>query len=178
MKKGLLALSGSLWLCGCASIISTSNYPVSIQSTPPGARYVITNIRTDETIKSGVTPDRVSLSSKNGFFSGARYRVSFEQDGYQNAEIPISASMDGWYFGNILLGGLLGMLIIDPATGAMWKLNDQVQSALVAVPQPPPPTVSPLAPGVAAPVETPARADDVHEDATAGQQDRLTSLSR
>lgn len=32
--------------------------------------------------------------------------------------------VDGWYFGNLLLGGFLGMLIIDPATGAMWKIEN------------------------------------------------------
>ncbi|WP_066405597.1 hypothetical protein [Flavisolibacter tropicus] len=26
-------------------------------------------------------------------------------------------------FGNLLIGGVLGMLIIDPATGAMWRLE-------------------------------------------------------
>ncbi len=35
----------------------------------------------------------------------------------------VDAHVNGWYFGNILLGGVLGMLIIDPATGAMYKLN-------------------------------------------------------
>lgn len=33
--------------------------------------------------------------------------------------------IDGWYFGNILLGGLFGMLIVDPATGAMYKLETE-----------------------------------------------------
>lgn len=31
--------------------------------------------------------------------------------------------MDGWYFGNILFGGLIGFLIVDPATGAMYTLK-------------------------------------------------------
>jgi len=31
--------------------------------------------------------------------------------------------VNGWYFGNILLGGLIGMLIVDPATGAMYRLD-------------------------------------------------------
>ena len=34
--------------------------------------------------------------------------------------------MDGWYIGHILFGGLIGFLIIDPATGSMWKLNESV----------------------------------------------------
>ena len=36
---------------------------------------------------------------------------------------PIDTELDAWYFGNILLGGVIGMLIVDPATGAMYKLS-------------------------------------------------------
>lgn len=38
--------------------------------------------------------------------------------------------MDGWYIGNLLFGGLIGMLIVDPATGAMYKLDDSVYATL------------------------------------------------
>lgn len=31
--------------------------------------------------------------------------------------------MDGWYLGNILIGGLIGMLIVDPASGAMYRFK-------------------------------------------------------
>lgn len=30
--------------------------------------------------------------------------------------------MNGWYIGNLLFGGIIGLLIVDPATGAMWTL--------------------------------------------------------
>ena len=66
----------------------------------------------------------------------------------------------------------------EATTGGMRRHNEQGQRALVAVAQAPQQSGPPLDRGVAAQVETPARADDVHEDATAGQQDRLTSLSR
>ena len=35
----------------------------------------------------------------------------------------IQADIEGWYFGNFLWGGLIGLLVIDPATGAMWKID-------------------------------------------------------
>jgi len=37
----------------------------------------------------------------------------------------VRADIDGWYFANILFGGLIGMLIVDPITGKMWKLPPQ-----------------------------------------------------
>jgi len=45
---------------------------------------------------------------------------------------PINSSVDGWYFGNILVGGLIGMLIVDPATGAMYNLPERVDVLLDA----------------------------------------------
>jgi hypothetical protein len=29
--------------------------------------------------------------------------------------------MSGWYCGKLLFGGLIGMLAVDPATGAIWN---------------------------------------------------------
>lgn len=37
--------------------------------------------------------------------------------------VPVNYKLNGWYFGNLLLGGVIGMLIVDPATGSMWKLD-------------------------------------------------------
>ncbi len=49
-------------------------------------------------------------------------------EGYSNStgRTTLSAGLDGWYIGNILFGGLIGMLIVDPATAAMWKLDDRI----------------------------------------------------
>ena len=42
--------------------------------------------------------------------------------------------MNGWYFGNILFGGLIGMIAVDPATGAMYTLQPKaVDTTLDAV---------------------------------------------
>jgi hypothetical protein len=49
--------------------------------------------------------------------------------------------VDGWYFGNLLFGGLIGLLIVDPATGAMYKLEPNeincnlVSSAVALTPE-------------------------------------------
>jgi hypothetical protein len=46
-------------------------------------------------------------------------------NGYEEKIIPVNFKLNGWYFGNILIGGLLGMLIIDSATGAMWIIDNK-----------------------------------------------------
>ena len=37
----------------------------------------------------------------------------------------ISSGINGWYFGNFILGGVIGLLIVDPITGAMWTINPE-----------------------------------------------------
>jgi len=49
--------------------------------------------------------------------------LEVEKPGYQKGEINITATVNGWYFGNFIFGGLLGLLIIDPITGAMYTLS-------------------------------------------------------
>ena len=117
-------------LCGgCASIVSKTNYPVAVSSSPEGVNITVIDQNGREVYK-GQTPTTLTLNSKKGFFSGASYRVVFEKDGYSTSEITLEKQLDGWYFGNILFGGLIGMLIVDPATGAMWKLPEHCSAVL------------------------------------------------
>ena len=50
------------------------------------------------------------------------YKITFVRDGYARKTVYISAQLNGWYIGNILLGGLIGMLVVDPASGAMYMI--------------------------------------------------------
>ncbi|HEY5968354.1 MAG TPA: hypothetical protein VIU35_10260, partial [Chitinophagaceae bacterium] len=40
-------------------------------------------------------------------------------------KINVECKLNGWYFGNLLIGGLIGLLIVDPATGAMYRLESK-----------------------------------------------------
>jgi len=106
----------------CATIVTRDVYPARIVSNPNNAKISVTNKKGNE-IYSGNTPAVVQLRAGSGFFSKAEYQVRFSEPGYDERIIPITFSLDGWYFGNILFGGLIGMLIVDPATGAMWRIN-------------------------------------------------------
>jgi hypothetical protein len=108
-------------LTGCASIVSKSNWPVNFKSNPPGAEVVITDNMGNE-VDRGTTPVIFTLKSSDGFFSGATYYAEFKLSDYQVSKKGIHADVNGWYFGNILFGGFIG-LVVDPLTGAMWKLQ-------------------------------------------------------
>ena len=100
----------ALAISGCSSIVSKSHYPVSINSTPDGAKYVITN-RDGHKVDSGVTPATVTMKSSSGYFKGETYTILMEKDGFEPKTYVLTSTIDGWYWGNILLGGLVGMLI-------------------------------------------------------------------
>ena len=122
MKSKLAVLAISLGIAsGCSSIISKSDYTVAVSSNPAGANFSITN-RAGLSVHSGVTPSSVMLKSSAGFFKGETYTIELLKDGYSPKIFTLTSSVDGWYFGNLLLGGLIGMLIVDPATGAMYNL--------------------------------------------------------
>ena len=119
---------------GCASILSKSTYAVAVDSSPSQANFVVKG-RDGEVVADGITPATVTLPAKQGFFLSSRYQVEFEKPGYVAQTVPLNSSVDEWYFGNVILGGLLGMLIVDPATGAMWELPEDVTTTLAEHPE-------------------------------------------
>ena len=122
-------------LSGCASIILGTTQKVPVNSTPDGAKVTVYD-GNNTVIGGGSTPCSLSLSRGSGFFSSAKYRVVIEKPGYEKREVRITGSVNGWYIaGNLLfgIGSVLGWLIIDPATGAMWSLNpEDVNASLPA----------------------------------------------
>lgn len=122
---GLAVLVAMAGLQGCASIVSDSKPEVGVYSTPTAAKYEIVNSK-GMVVASGVTPGRVLLESGRGYFKGEDYKVTFRKEGYQESTVPLKTTVNGWYWGNILIGGLIGMLIVDPLTGAMYTLPDDV----------------------------------------------------
>lgn len=117
----VVALAGSL--AGCASIVSGGPAKVSVNSQPSGAKVTVLNKRTGETVDVRTTPTVLELKRGAGYFKGASYRLLIEKEGYRRAEIEVNNTINGWYFGNILIGGLIGMVVVDPLTGSMYTLE-------------------------------------------------------
>ncbi len=129
MKKSLLINIAVtiLLFSSCASIVSESNWPLRVTSNPAGATITISNRRGAQ-VYVGTTPATVKLKSSAGFFRKESYKIKFELSGYDLKVIPVECKVNGWYWGNLLFGGVLGFLIIDPATGAMYKLDKEFVS--------------------------------------------------
>jgi hypothetical protein len=106
---------------GCASIVGQSTFPLTINSNPTGANITVTDEH-GVTMFSGATPTTVTLAAGESYFHAKSYNIIFTKAGYAEQHAVVRAEISGWYFGNILFGGLIGMLIVDPITGKMWKL--------------------------------------------------------
>lgn len=128
LKKRLVVsslLSSSLFLSSCASIVSHSHWPVTISSNPNGAAVVITDQQGRE-IHHATTPTTVTLSSKGGYFKGSSYMLTLTGKGGVKHTVQLNASLNAWFWGNFIFGGIPGFLIVDPLTGAMWTLKKDV----------------------------------------------------
>ncbi|MFM2289695.1 MAG: hypothetical protein RL684_2838 [Pseudomonadota bacterium] len=120
-------------LSGCATIIQGQTEAVNIRSVPDGATLSVTN-RAGITVQTGTTPAVVTLKRGAGYFRPESYTITLAKQGYATRTMTVTGTVNGWYFGNIIFGGLIGMVGVDPATGAMYSLPDTVNGNLEPVP--------------------------------------------
>lgn len=133
---GVAVLIAMIALGGCASIVSDSKPKVGLYSLPTNANYVIKD-SSGGVLHKGVTPGSAILETSRGYFKSQSYTVTFQKDGYAETTVPLKSTVSGWYWGNLLIGGLIGMLIVDPLTGAMYTLPEDATGKLSAVSLPP-----------------------------------------
>ena len=114
VKKNLSVIV-AVCLCvnfsGCATIISGEDQNVAIRSNPSGA-----HVRIDGLIE-GTTPMMVDLARKK------RHQIDVEHGG-QKVTRGTTRGFNWWYLGNIIFGGVVG-LIIDPCMGGMYEIKPE-----------------------------------------------------
>lgn len=97
---------------GCATIMHGTSQDVGLSSTPTNAKVMVDNH------ELGKTPTVVKLSRKDNHI------VRMELDGYQPFEATITRSTSGWVWGNLVFGGLIG-LVVDATSGGLYKLSPE-----------------------------------------------------
>lgn len=122
--KNILLVILAFQLVSCASIVSDSEYDVNIQSIPTNTEFMIKD-EEDNIVATGVTPNIVTLEASDGYFSKAKYNVEYVNEG-KKVQKSIEPKIDNWYWGNIFVGHVFGFLLVDPLTGAMYKLPKRV----------------------------------------------------
>lgn len=109
MKSYRFAVA-ALALSGCASIASDNQNNIYIETQPVETAYCEIN---GKSFKRQIeAPSTVNLSAAD-----APLTVTCKAPGYHPATKTLDTTTDGWIFGNILLGGVVGMTI-DSVRGA------------------------------------------------------------
>lgn len=113
-------------ISGCASIVAGGEQRMSIRSDPSEASIKVLDAD-GMVVFNSQTPATALLKKGSGFFKAASYRIIIEKQGYKKQEIVLQSGINaGWYLlGNLFIGGIIGWLIIDPLTGAMWSLSPE-----------------------------------------------------
>ena len=123
MKGSALILSVVvlvLAVSGCATILTGTDQDILVTSSPTSANVTI-KANNGMEVFNGVTPATVTLARKR------EYAVTISLEGYKSVTLPINQSFQALYLGNIICGGLIG-LVIDAVNGAMWKLEPEMVS--------------------------------------------------
>lgn len=119
MTVTCLALGVVLVFIGCASLLGGgTKQDVQISSSPAEAKVKVERSGVAGRIQpvwEGSTPATVTLKRKY------EYLVTVSLDGYQPTEVALEHGTNGWVWGNLICGGLIG-LIIDFSNGAAKKL--------------------------------------------------------
>lgn len=125
----LLLVVSMVFLNGCATIVGKDVFPLTINSNPEGANISIQDEK-GKKMFNGTTPSTVTLSAGESYFHAKAYDITFSKAGYTEQHATVKATISGWFFGNIIFGGLIGILIVDPISGKMWKLPTDVTANL------------------------------------------------
>ncbi|MEI8173415.1 MAG: hypothetical protein WCH07_08025 [Deltaproteobacteria bacterium] len=121
---------------GCATIIKGGGpQGIYFKSEPADAKLTVIDLRNGNVMAANIkTPQVVLLPKSAGYFKYAKYNVTFEKEGYDKKEVNLESDATAWYSaGNLgfLLYGLIGWLIVDPASGAMWHFDPEQVSVLL-----------------------------------------------
>lgn len=106
----IVAMTGAILLSsGCASIVDGNTQSVSFSSNPDSAIVTLNGAQI------GKTPVTVPLKRQGG-----AQTIKFSKDGFKDYEMPLTTTLNPWFLGNIITGGLLGSTT-DGLSGAAFQ---------------------------------------------------------
>jgi len=118
-SPALLVAGLLMSLAGCATIMHGTGQDVGFGSSPTSAKITVDNQR------SATTPTVMKLSRKDNHI------VRIELDGYLPYEATLTRGVSGWVWGNLVVGGLVG-LAVDAISGGLYKLSPEQLTATLA----------------------------------------------
>lgn len=107
----LLLFAASIFLISCATIVGGGRtQQMTFTSEPEGATVTVGGRIL------GKTPLTVQLDRERG------KELTFEKEGYKPIKMELTSTINPWFWGNIIIGGLLGSTT-DGLTGAVHEYS-------------------------------------------------------
>jgi hypothetical protein len=117
-------LSSALLTGGCATLTKGGSQTVTVDTDPSGA--VCTLARDAKTLAViNPTPGSVSVEKAQGTIA-----IACTKHGYLEASGSLASEFQAMTFGNILLGGIVGV-VVDAASGAMREYPTKATITLI-----------------------------------------------
>ena len=123
---GMFVVSVMLSLTGCATIVKGNDQNLAITTDPEGASC---SVQRKGMYIATVNPTPGSFRVDK---SSAALDLKCTKQGYLNTETQIDSSFQGWFLGNLILGGIVG-IVVDASSGAMNQY--QATIALILTPE-------------------------------------------
>ena len=95
----------SLALSSCCTIVNGKYDDVNVSSNVTGAMVKV------DGVEKGKTPCNVEVKRTGGQV------LTVEKAGYETHSTQLTSSASGWIWGNLLVGGIIG-LVVDVASGS------------------------------------------------------------
>ncbi len=112
-------------LSACATIVNGSSQTVTVSTTPPGATCTVDRVGA----RIGAvaqTPGSMRLDKSKNDLS-----VTCSKPGFQTATVTKAPSFGGATFGNLIAGGVVGV-VVDAASGANYEYPGDIRLELAA----------------------------------------------
>lgn len=117
MRKNAMGfLVVALLFCGCATIMNGDMVNVPVYSTPSGATVIVNGA-------TYTSPATIMVPRGKGDF-----KLHIEKEGYQPIDIMLTQSLDGWLWGNLLFGGIIG-IAVDFISGDAYDIAPELVNA-------------------------------------------------
>jgi len=128
MLKAFLVAPLAL-LGACATLVNGTSQTVTVSTTPPAASCTLDRMGARVGAISA-TPGSVHLDKSKNDLS-----VTCSKEGFQTASVAHASSFSGATFGNIIAGGVIGV-IVDAASGANYSYPADIRIDMAANPMP------------------------------------------
>lgn len=101
-----------LYSSSCCTIILGTHQEIAVSSQPASATIKV------DGFEMATTPAVVRLQRKKS------HTMELSKDGYESYSVAFARTVSPWIFGNILLGGVIG-LVIDLIAGTIHEFNPE-----------------------------------------------------